>query len=227
MNYLEQVQKLLQEKLENQSPQERLEMLNGEMMKENPSISLIEKLLQQGVGKKMTMEKVKETIEKNKIKLQQKPKKLSIEDANSLLIKEFQSETPNFEQVKLALDSGANPNVEFDFEEYERVYSDCIMGFSPLHICALKDLIDLAILLIERGADIHKESNNDVSGTPLHFTADGDFHSGSPNVAKLLIDNGADPYEENSNDYSPYEWAEGDFGEGNVLDNMIELFEEE
>ena len=116
MNYFEQVQKLLQEKLENQSPQERLEMLNGEMMKENPSISLIEKLLQQGVGKKITMEKVKETIEKNKIKLQQKPKKLSKEDATSLLIKEFQSETPNFEQVKLALDSGANPNVEFDFE---------------------------------------------------------------------------------------------------------------
>ena len=139
MNYFEQVQKLLQEKLENQSPQERLEMLNGEMMKENPSISLIEKLLQQGVGKKMTMEKVKETIEKNKIKLQQKPKKLSKEDATSLLIKEFQSETPNFEQVKLALDSGANPNVEFDFEEYKEV-SLYHKGFYPLHICALKDL---------------------------------------------------------------------------------------
>lgn len=38
------------------------------------------------------MEKVKETIKKNNIKLQ---KKLSIKDANSLLIKEFQSETPN------------------------------------------------------------------------------------------------------------------------------------
>lgn len=222
MNYLEQVQKLLQEKLENQSPQERLEMLNGEMMKENPSISLIEKLLQQGVGKKMTMEKVKETIEKNKIKLQQKPKKLSIEDANSLLIKEFQSITPNFEQVKLALDSGANPNVEFDFEEYERVDSDSIMGFSPLHICALKDLKDIAILLIEKGADIHKESNNGLEGTPLHFTADGEFHSGSPNVAMLLIDKGADPYEENSYVGSPYDWAEG-----TELDNMIELFEEE
>ena len=221
MNYLEQVQKLLQEKLENQSPQERLEMLNGEMMKENPSISLIEKLLQQGVGKKMTMEKVKETIEKNKIKLQQKPKKLSIEDANSLLIKEFQSVTPNFEQVKLALDSGANPNVEFDFEEYERL-NLCHTGFCPLHICALKDLKDLAILLIEKGADIHKESNNGLHGTPLHFTADGEFHSGSPNVAMLLIDKGADPYEENSNGNSPYDWAEG-----TGLDNMIELFEEE
>ena len=221
MNYLEQVQKLLQEKLENQSPQERLEMLNGEMMKENPSISLIEKLLQQGVGKKITMEKVKETIEKNKIKLQQKPKKLSIEDANSLLIKEFQSETPNFEQVKLALDSGANPNVEFDFEEYKEV-SLYRKGFYPLHICALKDLKDLAILLIEMGADIHKESNNGLQGTPLHFTADGDFHSGSPNVARILIDKGADPYEANSNGNSPYDWAEG-----TELDNMIELFEEE
>ena len=222
MNYFEQVQKLLQEKLENQSPQERLEMLNGEMMKENPSISLIEKLLQQGVGKKITMEKVKETIEKNKIKLQQKPKKLSKEDATSLLIKEFQSETPNFEQVKLALDSGANPNVEFDFEEYKEV-SIYHKGFYPLHICALKDLKDLAILLIEKGADIHKESNNRLQGTPLHFTADGEFHSGSPNVAMLLIDKGGDPYEENANDFpdSPYDWAEG-----TELDNMIELFEE-
>lgn len=220
MNYLEQVQKLLQEKLENQSPQERLEMLNGEMMKENPSISLIEKLLQQGVGKKITMEKVKETIEKNKIKLQQKPKKLSKEDATSLLIKEFQSETPNFEQVKLALDSGANPNVEFDFEEYKEV-SLYHKGFYPLHICALKDLKDLAILLIEKGADIHKESNNGLQGTPLHFTADGEFHSGSPNVAMLLIDKGGDPYEENANGNSPYDWAEG-----TGLDNMIELFEE-
>ena len=220
MNYFEQVQKLLQEKLENQSPQERLEMLNGEMMKENPSISLIEKLLQQGVGKKITMEKVKETIEKNKIKLQQKPKKLSKEDATSLLIKEFQSETPNFEQVKLALDSGANPNVEFDFEEYKEV-SLYHKGFYPLHICALKDLKDLAILLIEKGADIHKESNNGLQGTPLHFTADGEFHSGSPNVAMLLIDKGGDPYEENANEGSPYDWAEG-----TGLDNMIELFEE-
>jgi len=221
MNYLEQVQKLLQEKLENQSPQERLEMLNGEMMKENPSISLIEKLLQQGVGKKITMEKVKETIEKNKIKLQQKPKKLSKEDATSLLIKEFQSETPNFEQVKLALDSGANPNVEFVFEEYERADEDYTEGFSPLHICALKDLKDLAILLIDKGADMYKESNNGLHGTPLHYTADGDFHSGSPNVAHLLIKRGAGPYYENEDGSSPYDWASG-----TDLDNMTELFVE-
>ena len=53
--YLAQVQKLVQEKLNSQSPEERLEMLNAEMKRENPDLSLIETLLEKGVGKDFSL----------------------------------------------------------------------------------------------------------------------------------------------------------------------------
>jgi ankyrin repeat protein len=58
-------------------------------------------------------------------------------------------------------------------------------GETPLHNTAFTNSLDVARLLIDRGADI--EAKNDFDGTPLDATA----ANNSLDVARLLIDHGA------------------------------------
>ena len=204
--YMAQIAKLIEEKLNSKTPQERLEMLNDELSKQNPDMSLIENLLQKGVGKKMTMDSIKKSIVKAKTEKEKKVKteieeRKKREEATPLLIAEFQKSDPSYEVVKELLERGADPNVEFIFEEYEGDEE----GWSPLHVSAWKNLTEITKLLMERGADIHKASDNDNNGTPLQFTCDWRLidERGRPSkeVAKILLEAGADP--------SPaYNWAD-------------------
>ena len=56
---------------------------------------------------------------------------------------------------------------------------------TPLHDAAEQNSVDVARLLIERGADIDAKDNN--GSTPLHYAA----VENSFDVARLLIDSGA------------------------------------
>ena len=59
-------------------------------------------------------------------------------------------------------------------------------GQSPLHLAAIMGHVEVAELLIARGADL--EGTDKHGNTPLHYTA----HRGSKETAKLLITKGAD-----------------------------------
>ena len=59
-------------------------------------------------------------------------------------------------------------------------------GFTPLHLAAYGDNMELAKLLIDSGADL--EAKNENGETPLHLAAWGD----NIEIAKFLIDSGAD-----------------------------------
>jgi ankyrin repeat protein len=56
---------------------------------------------------------------------------------------------------------------------------------TPLHAAAWKDFLDVARLLIEKGAEV--DARDEDGGTPLHTAAE----EGSLDVARLLIEHGA------------------------------------
>jgi ankyrin repeat protein len=220
--YMAQIAKLIEEKLNSKTPQERLEMLNDELSKQNPDMSLIENLLQKGVGKKMTMDSIKKSIVKAKVEKEKKVKteieeRKKREEATPLLIAEFQKSNPSYEVVKELLECGADPNVEFRFEKYKFDEE----GWSPLHVSAWKNLTEHTKLLIEKGADIHKFSDNGNHGTPLHWTCDCRLRrrGTSIEVAKILLEAGADPTLNNNDSCSACDWANN-----NDYDNMLDLF---
>jgi ankyrin repeat protein len=64
-------------------------------------------------------------------------------------------------------------------------------GFTPLHLAAFFGHVDVAELLLDRGADIEARSHNRhlPQVTPLHSAAAGRRNA----VALLLLDRGADP----------------------------------
>ncbi len=74
-------------------------------------------------------------------------------------------------------------------------------NYTPLHLAAIHDKVEVAQFLIGQGADI--ESKNDTGTTPLHMAAIG----GSYRIAKMLIEKGADVNASNDGKYTPLHWA--------------------
>ena len=58
-------------------------------------------------------------------------------------------------------------------------------GFTPLHEAAMDNSLDVARLLLDRGAEVDAKDND--GNTPLHGAAEGN----SLDVARLLIEHGA------------------------------------
>ena len=86
------------------------------------------------------------------------------------------------EKVRQYLDAGVDPNVvpveeEFDFFPEE--------GFAPLHWAALEGHIEVAQLLLARGADVNVVA---IGTTPLHLSVE----YGHLEMVELLIEQGAD-----------------------------------
>ena len=90
-NYLEMIKGLVEEKISNMTPEERMDMLNVEMKKANPDNSLIETLIQKGVGKTMSMEKVLQKLETSKVKRKVNTNLKQAKDGFSALLKELQT----------------------------------------------------------------------------------------------------------------------------------------
>ena len=78
--------------------------------------------------------------------------------------------------VALLVEAGANPNARSDDDEY---------GETPLHWAASSDDVDVAVALIEGGADL--ETPDGSIGTPL----DNAIGYGCWHVARLLVARGA------------------------------------
>jgi ankyrin repeat protein len=62
-------------------------------------------------------------------------------------------------------------------------------GWTPLHLAAFFGHRDLALRLIERGAEVDARSTNAMKNTPLHAAAAGR----KAELVKLLLKEGADP----------------------------------
>ena len=68
--YLAQIQALIDQKLKEETPEERMERLEDEMKKEHPDLNLIKSLIEKGVGKSMTFKNVEKKL-KQKERLNQ------------------------------------------------------------------------------------------------------------------------------------------------------------
>lgn len=185
MNYLEQIQKLVQEKLDSQSPEERLEKLNEELKKKNPDLSLIETLIQKGVGKKMTFESVKEKIEQKErlLKLNNEIKKLKpdLEFIESLLEKGV-GKKMTMEKVKEAIEKNIFGKMPMEFEQLVGNLSKRSITSEKSSIKKIKKILSI------------KEVEVDVElalfdGRKLIQYA---VNTGDVELAQLLIDRGAD-----------------------------------
>lgn len=63
-------------------------------------------------------------------------------------------------------------------------------GATPLHLAAWKGHAEIAVALLEAGADVTAQWNDDhIGGTPLHAAAHGNQRA----VAELLLQHGSDP----------------------------------
>lgn len=93
------------------------------------------------------------------------------------------AERGDITKVRALLDAGADPNA--DRASYGHM--------TALHRAALYNRLDVAKLLIERGADVNHLAHTDfpkgVDGTPLHFAA----CAGASAIVQLLLERGADP----------------------------------
>lgn len=88
-------------------------------------------------------------------------------------------------------------------------------GNSPLHWAAFGDSLDVAELLLDRGADIHGARSE--GPTPLHLAALGN----ATNTARLLMDRGADACGRDDSPATPLHWA----ALGNACETMALLID--
>jgi uncharacterized protein len=115
--------------------------------------------------------------------------------------------TENVEAVKQHIAAGTNINEKDPFG-----------GSSPLITASLFGKTEMAKLLIEAGADVNFQ-NNDES-TPLHVAA---FFC-RPDVVKLLLEKGADKSIKNKYDQTAYQMVAGPFSEMKpVYDMMVQV----
>jgi len=91
-------------------------------------------------------------------------------------------ETGDPEQVRRSLEAGADAN-----------QVDEVMGVSPLGSAAMAGDVELAVVLLEGGADVNVRGTD--GSTPLHGAA----LLGRVEVLGLLLDEGADPSAKNAN----------------------------
>ena len=184
MNYLEQIQKLVQEKLDSQSPEERLEKLNSELKKKSPDLSLIETLLEKGVGKKMTFESVKEKIEKKQRleKLNAEIKKLNpdLEFIETLLEKGV-GKKMTMEKVKEAIKKNPFGKMPMEFERLVGNLSNLTISSEKSSIRKIKKI--LSTKEVEVDVELALSDGKKL----IHYAV----NTGDVELAQLLIDRGA------------------------------------
>lgn len=89
-------------------------------------------------------------------------------------------------------------------------------GSTPLHCATWKGHKEVVVLLLNSGADVNAENNNDHWGTtPLHAAA----HGNQKAIAELLIARGADIHATNLNGRTPL--AETEFHSAKPVANLL------
>ena len=76
-------------------------------------------------------------------------------------------------------------------------------GFQPLGLASFFGHVEVARLLVERGAEVNSASRNEMRVMPLHSAAATGDADTRYELAKLLLDNGADPNARQQDDYTP------------------------
>ena len=193
MNYLEQIQKLVQEKIEKQSPQERLEKLQLELKKENPDFSLIESLLEKGVGKKMTMEKVQMDFLK---KQEKKNKKEELSNNLRILNEELKKENPDFSLIESLLEKGVGKKMNFEEIKEKRAkmtikkYKSFVSKLQPdlRGVVKKEELEILKTFLKMTDIELNPDIPTKVKQRLIHIAVG----MGDIELAQMLIDRGAD-----------------------------------
>ncbi len=89
-------------------------------------------------------------------------------------------------------------------------------GFSPLGLAVFFGHVDIARLLVERGADVDQPSRNALRVAPLHSAV----ASGTLELVELLLSNGARPDCTESADATPLHSAAG-HGSREMVDRLL------
>jgi len=104
----------------------------------------------------------------------------------------------DLDTVLSELETGAKINqcIEFDYEKNSTL---CRWSGTPLHFAALNGHLDIASMLISKGADVNVKNTYEL--TPLYYAVD------HKNILVLLIKNGADVDVKTWNNLTPVYWA--------------------
>ena len=184
-NYLEMIKGLVEEKISNMTPEERMDMLNAEMKKANPDNSLIETLIQKGVGKTMSMEKVLQKVETSKVKRKVNTNLKEAKNGFSALLKELGKAYTDVNKAtevigkikKTLIDS---PEIKFNVDV------NLSTGTNLIHVAVEFGDIELAELLIKRGANVESRGKGGMSNSPLQWIVID--NSSDSNKVKELIE---------------------------------------
>ena len=99
---------------------------------------------------------------------------MSSTEVQEMFWEELKSKTPNLEKIEVMIKSGL---VDLKAKDED--------GWTPLHVASRRNRIEIAKLLIDRGADVEAK----VDGwTPLHLAS----YWNRIETAKLLLERGAD-----------------------------------
>ena len=115
---------------------------------------------------------------------------MSSTEVQKIFLKELNKAKPHLEKIEVMLESGL---VDVNAKDNR--------GWSPLHWASANNAIEVAKLLIERGADV--DAKNVDGWTPLHWASARNYIE----LAELLIKAGADVNSENNDGQTPLHWA--------------------
>ena len=101
------------------------------------------------------------------------------------------------ELVEMLLQGGADLDIAVDTSQAEVAHYVSIHEFFPLHIAANRNSLEVAGLLIARGASVHRTTDDRRSA--LHIAA----RKGNHRLVRMLIDHGADVDARDFESYTP------------------------
>ncbi len=107
-----------------------------------------------------------------------------------MIMREINKDIPNLNLVSDLIVLGAN----FDWQnEYNH-------GMKPLHMAAWNGKVEIVRMLIDAGADVNaQDDEEDTKCTPLHYAA----FNGHEEIVRMLIDAGANLNVQNGSDSTP------------------------
>jgi ankyrin repeat protein len=111
-------------------------------------------------------------------------------EVQDLFFEETKNKKPHIEKIRVILDSGL-----VDVRAKDK------SGQTALHWACLNNIIALAKLLLDMGADVNAGNNH--GATPLHSSCYSNFIE----IPKLLLDSGADPNAKDENEWTPLHYA--------------------
>lgn len=163
-NYLEKVQRLVDEKLGKQTNKERYELLRAEIEKPAPNIKMIENLLKFGVGKRIELSKLLKEIEK---------KKKEENPYTEIKFNKYVSELLPDKYGKVSKDVIHTLKEFLSKEELKldvNIYTK--KGICLIHVAVGMGDLELAQMLIDRGANLNSTGRDDNWRHPYNWNSD-------------------------------------------------------